>query len=179
MKQATGRTKNRKISQIPNQSEANQRNDLATCTASKHHYLSPNLYSDGSPRVVGMEAPYGRVRPPSGAAQRPQRRLHGFPEAGRPGTTRRERWRAEAEGVEASGRGLINTRARMDTADLLVVGCGERILRKRRPVRRRHTGTGALGRKQSYFAPFLQLFYWENGGCVVCAMNATGSDHGG
>ena len=80
--------------------------------------------------------------------------------------------RMEAKGVEASGRSLINTWGRMDGYGR-VGGCGERILRKRRPVRRRHWRVGG---KAGFFARLLQLFYWENGGRVVWVMNATGSD---
>jgi len=54
-----------------------------------------------------MEAPDGRVRPPSGAAQRPQRRLHRqFPDAGDDDdeTKSEDDAQNEAEGVEAPGR---------------------------------------------------------------------------
>jgi hypothetical protein len=61
-----------------------------------------------------MEAPDGRVRPPSGAAQRPQRRLHRrFPGRRTPGTTtyeaRRGRRAERSGGRRGDGeRGLIN-----------------------------------------------------------------------
>jgi len=71
------------------------------------HPVSNNHNSHGSPRVLGMEAPDGRVRPPSGAAQRPQRRLHSrFPDAGDDDdeTKSEDDAQNEAEGVEAPGR---------------------------------------------------------------------------
>jgi hypothetical protein len=69
----------------------------------------------GSPRVLGMEAPDGRVRPASGAAQRPQRRLHRrrrLQVAGRRRTDDGdEKQRAQERGEggrRGGGRGLIN-----------------------------------------------------------------------
>jgi len=123
------------------------------------HPVSNNHNSHGSPRVLGMEAPDGRVRPPSGAAQRPQRRLHRrFPDAGddddetKSGTTRRTKRRASRrrggrEGPDKYTWGDGRTAA----ACREVVGCRQRISRKRRPVpvRRRHWP--ALGGKLGLF----------------------------
>jgi hypothetical protein len=71
-----------------------------------HHTHSKNTHTHGSPRVLGVEAPDGSVRPASGAAQRPQRRLHRrrrLPVAGRRGTDAGdEKQRAGAVGRRAA-----------------------------------------------------------------------------